>query len=116
MIFYAIILTHMGLVLYRKHPFHNPFLQEIGSHVSNFAITSMMVAEMSFIMALQGAPFKLVIWLGVIAVVLNFVVELFVSMLNTPDTIDAFYGVTGVVVTVMLMRLFYMLGVYRPTV
>jgi hypothetical protein len=75
----------------------------------------MMVAVMSFIMTLQGAPFKLVIWLGVIAVFLNLFVELFVPILNTPDIIDAFYGVAGVVVTILFMRLFYKSGVNRLT-
>lgn len=110
-IFYGIILLDLGLVLTRKHPFQDPFFREVCSHISNFAITSIMVALMAFIMGLQGAPFKSVIWLGAVAIVLNFVVELFVPILNTPDVIDAFYGVAGVVLTCAIMYIFYKTGI-----
>ena len=115
LIFYAIIFADLGLVLARKHSFENPELAEAATHVSNFAISSMIVALMSFIMALQGGTFKLVIYLGLIIIALNFAVEDFIRILNTPDLVDAAYGAAGVIVTIGIMYIFYQVGINKDT-
>lgn len=102
-------------MLARKHAFENTELAEAATHVSNFALSSMIVALMSFIMALQGGTFKLVIYLGLIITALNLVVEVFISVLNTPDLIDAVYGSAGVIVTIGIMYIFYQVGINKDS-
>jgi len=75
----------------------------------------MIVALMSFIMALQGGTFKLVIYLGLIIIALNFAVEDFIRILNTPDLVDAAYGAAGVIVTIGIMYIFYQVGINKDT-
>jgi hypothetical protein len=110
-IFYCIIFFDLGLVLAKNRKSQNIIVAEISNHISNFAITSLMVALLAFIMTLQGAPFKFVIWLGIITVLMNFIVEVLISILNTPDIIDAFYGSAGAVLTVLAMYAFFKIGI-----
>lgn len=115
LIFYAIIFADLGLVLARKRVFENAELAEAATHVSNFALSSMIVALMSFIMALQGGTFKLVIYLGLIIITLNFAVEAFIRILNTPDLVDAAYGAAGVIVTIGFMYIFFQVGINKDS-
>jgi len=115
LIFYAIILVDLALILARKQSFENPELTEAATHVSNFALSSMIVALMSFIMALQGGTFKLVIYLSLIIIALNLIVETIIRILNTPDLIDAIYGAAGVIVTAGIMYIFYQVGINRDS-
>lgn len=78
-------------------------LHEAFTHSSNFVITAIVMSAVSLIWLLQGAPYKFILWLGFAAVVLNFVVEIFIPVLNTPDLTDAVYGTAGVVVTALVM-------------
>lgn len=113
-IFYCIIFFDLGLVLTKDRKSQNIVFAEISNHLSNFAITSLMVALLAFIMTLQGAAFKLVIWLGIIAVLMNFIVEVLISILNTPDIIDAYYGSAGALLTVVAMYGFFKVGIQTP--
>jgi hypothetical protein len=115
LIFYAVIFANLALILARKHAFENPELAEASTHISNFALSSMILALMSFIMALQGGTFKLVIYLGLIIIALNVVVEGFIRILNTPDLVDAAYGVAGVIVTTGIMYIFYLVGINKES-
>jgi hypothetical protein len=110
-IFYGLILFDLGLVLLRKHSYQENIVTEASAHISNFALTSMLVATLAFVMALQGAAFKFVIWLGIFAILLNFIVEVFIPILNTPDVLDAVYGAAGVLATWIVMRIFYKVGI-----
>ena len=113
-IFYCIIFFDLGLVLAKDRKSPNNIVAEVSSHISNFAITSLMVALLAFIMTLQGAPFKSVIWLAITAVLINFIVEVLISILNTPDIIDAYYGSAGVLLTVAAMYGFFKVGIQTP--
>ncbi|RWY50011.1 hypothetical protein [Mucilaginibacter gilvus] len=109
-VFMGFLLFNILLLSVKKTPFVQQYFQEVFTHTSNFIITSILMGTVSFIWILQGAPFKLVIWLGLVAILMNFAVEIFVTVLNTPDIIDAVYGTAGVVVTVLLMLVFNRLG------
>jgi hypothetical protein len=112
-IFYSIILLDLGLVLGKNRHSQKVMVAEVSSHISNFALTSMAVAIMAFIMALQGAPFKFIFWLGTAAILMNFVVEILIKIMNTPDAIDAVYGTFGVILTTAVMYIFFKVGVDR---
>jgi len=113
LIFYAVILANLALMFARKHLFENAVLAEASTHISNFALSSMILALMSFIMALQGGTFKLVIYLGLIIIALNLVVETLIRILNTQDLVDALYGAAGVIVTTGIMYIFYQVGINK---
>ncbi len=102
-IYYGLLLFDLGLLLSKNIQVLHVEFAVFYSHISNFVISSILVSVISLIWLLQGAPFKLIIWLGIVAIVLNFIVELFFRFLNTPDIIDAVYGTVGVVFTVLVM-------------
>jgi hypothetical protein len=113
-IYYSMIFLDLGLVLAKDRNSQNFLFAEVSNHISNFAITSLIVGLMSFILALQAAPFKIVIWLGVAAIAMNFVVEVLISIMNTPDVVDAVYGTAGVIFTIAVMYVFNKVGI-RPS-
>jgi uncharacterized membrane protein len=113
-IFYSVILLDLGLVFGKNRKPQDLVVAEISSHISNFALTSMAIALMTFIMALQGATFKFVIWLGIAAIIMNFVVEVLIHTMNTPDVKDALYATLGVIVTTAIMYLFFKVGIGKP--
>jgi hypothetical protein len=115
-IYYALLLFDMGLLLSKNIKVLHTDFGAFYSHISNFVISSILVSIISLIWLLQGAPFKLIIWLGVVAIVLNFIIELFVRFLNTPDVIDAVYGTAGVIFTVLIMLLLKKTGLKENTV
>lgn len=115
LIFYSIILVDLAIMLGKNRSSENVLIAEISSHISNFALSSMLMALMSFIMLLQGAPFRFVVWLGMLTILMNFIVEIFVSIMNTPDILDAFYGAIGVLFTGAMMYIFFKVGI-RKTV
>jgi len=113
--FYGFLIINIALLSIKKLQFIQLYFGEVFMHTSNFVITSLLMGIISFIWIMQGAPFKFVIWLGVLAIALNFVVETWVRLLNTPDIIDAFYGSVGVVITALVMLIFKKDGVREIT-
>jgi uncharacterized MnhB-related membrane protein len=105
LIFFGLLLLDIGLQIAKLIPPLHSHFRVFFSHTSNFIITSILMAIISLIWLLQGAPFKLIIWLGVVAITLNFIIELFVTFMNTPDVVDAIYGTVGVFITILAMFL-----------
>lgn len=105
-LYYGLLLFNVALLSVKNLPVVQRQLHEVFTHTSNFVITSILMSVISFIWIMQGAPFKFILWLGLVAIVLNFVVELFVTVLNSPDVTDALYGCAGVVVTAIVMLFF----------
>jgi hypothetical protein len=104
--YYAWLMFNIALLSVKKLSFIQQHLHDVFTHTSNFIITAILMSSVSLIWLLQGAPFKFVLYLGMVAITLNFVVELFVTILNTPDVMDAVYGTAGVLVTILVMLLF----------
>lgn len=100
-LFYSILIFTMYLLLGKTNkkfqlsfpPFSK---QDFYSHVSNCIISYNIVVIISLIWLLQGISVKFVLWLCIIVVLINVIVETFVTVLNTPDVIDAVYGFAGV--------------------
>ena len=114
LIFYSIILVDLAMMLSKNRRSENVLIADISNHISNFSISSMLMALMSFIMLLQGAPFRYVVWLGVFTVLMNFIVEVFVNIMNTPDILDALCGTAGVIFTGAVMYIFFKVGIRQP--
>lgn len=100
-LFYILLMLTMYLLLGKANskfvlpfaPFNNT---DFYSHISNFIISYNLVTIISFIWLLQGVSLKIILWLCVICIFINIIVESFVTVLNTPDITDAWYGIAGV--------------------
>lgn len=65
------------------------------SHISNFSISMILYLYWGYIMVLNDTKFQYVIALGISLILVNFGYELFLSIINTKDIIDAIYGLAG---------------------
>ncbi|WP_133642231.1 hypothetical protein [Sphingobacterium paludis] len=72
-------------------------------HVSNFSISYVMLAGVGFIWILMGIPSKFIVVCSVLLICCNFIYELWIPILNTPDIIDAYYGVLGTVLALCFL-------------
>lgn len=102
-LFYLLLLVNIFLFGARtrtgwKLDFILHMLPDFYSHISNFSISCMLVSAISLIWLLQGAKLKLIVWLCITAIITNIVVELYVTVLNTPDIHDAQYGIAGIAI------------------
>lgn len=66
-------------------------------HISNFSISYILFAGVSFIWLLMGVKLRYVLYFGILIILINFIFELWINVLNTADITDAWYGVAGVV-------------------
>ncbi len=89
-------------------------LNDWGQHVSNFGLTFMLFLSISLFWILQGVPRKAYLWLAGILLAINVFVELFVSILNTPDVVDIPFGVAGVVAGLGVVYLLNRLKIETP--
>lgn len=66
------------------------------SHISNFSLTLIIFVTMGYMGLLFGIRLKQIIIIGIILVIINLIFEFFITVLNTPDKIDAIYGFIAV--------------------
>ncbi|WP_313111199.1 hypothetical protein [Aequorivita sediminis] len=59
---------------------------------------------------MAGVKFKYIVGLGIVILATNFIFELFINILNTPDIIDAYYGVTGTLFAFLFLFVSYKFG------
>ena len=101
-VFYGFILIGVLLTVVRWiFTFNNHivvFNEEITSHISNFSLSFLFYLAIGFMWILQGVSFKKVILLGGLLVVGNLLCETVMGFMNTPDIMDAIYGLAGTVV------------------
>lgn len=62
---------------------------------------------------MQGVKFKYIIVLGIAFIASNLIYELFIDLLNTPDIIDAYYGLFGTCLAFLFLSLTYKYGFKR---
>ena len=65
------------------------------THVSNFSISCLLCMAIGYQWLMMGATIKPVAWLGLAIVAANFIYEYFIPFINTPDPVDAMYGLIG---------------------
>jgi hypothetical protein len=73
------------------------------SHVSNFSISYVLCAGIGYPWLMMGSSMAAVLWLGLAGVLANIVYEGFIPILNTPDFVDAWYGIAGCVLGVSVL-------------
>ncbi|HYH75266.1 MAG TPA: hypothetical protein VD735_04885 [Candidatus Saccharimonadales bacterium] len=90
-----------------------PFIAEhgIAGHLSNFALTTLYLFATGAIHMLVGVSWPYLLANAALLLVLNIVVELFVTVLNVPDMTDALYGIAGVAVSLGLLVFMHRFGI-----
>lgn len=91
------VLLHAGISVERNH--------EISLHISNFSISYILCLVVGYIWLLYGATLNRALYFTAAVIVINFVYELFLPLLNTPDITDAYYGVAGSILAGMVLLL-----------
>lgn len=79
------------------------FHAEIQSHISNFSLSMLVYLFIGYMWLLFGVKFRIIVNLGVIMIIANFVCETLMGFMNTPDIIDAVYGTIGIAVTFVFL-------------
>lgn len=75
------------------------------THVSNFAISYLLYVAIGYQWLMTGAGMKPIAWLGLAILLGNFVYESFIPFINTPDPMDAIYGLVGTVLAFLVLWL-----------
>lgn len=65
------------------------------THVSNFSISYLLYTAAGYQWLMMGIKMKPILWLGMAILLCNLVYENFISFINTPDAMDALYGLAG---------------------
>lgn len=89
------------------------FLPEFYSHISNFCLSYILYSGIGYFWIMTGVQFKYIVGLGIVILASNFIFELFINVLNTPDIIDAYYGVTGTLFALLFLFISYKFG-FKP--
>ena len=77
----------------------------ITSHISNFSLSILFYLFYGYIIILFNVKFRYVIALGISLILGNFIYELFLSVINTKDIIDAIYGLAGCLLSFIYLAL-----------
>lgn len=77
----------------------------ITSHISNFSLSILFYLFYGYIIILFDVKFRYIIALGISLILGNFVYELFLSIINTKDIIDAIYWLTGCLLSFVYLAL-----------
>ncbi|RZL13002.1 MAG: hypothetical protein EOO89_18430 [Pedobacter sp.] len=80
-------------------------------HVSNLTISCILYSGIGYMWVLLGVPFRFIYFLGGVILASNFVYELWIPVLNTPDLKDAWYGMAGTLMGFTFLLLVKKFGV-----
>lgn len=70
----------------------------VNSHISNFSLSLMAYLGIGYMWLMGGIKFQYVIFLGLIFVLGNLFCETLMTFLNTPDIVDAYFGIAGTLI------------------
>lgn len=83
--------------------FFEKLMPSFYSHISNFTLSSIFILIIGYLWILQGVKFRKIIWLAAVIVAANFVYELLLPFLNTKDVVDAYFGLAGSILSIILL-------------
>lgn len=64
-------------------------------NISNFSLSYLLYTGIGFFWLMAGISTKHILYLGLTLIALNLIYELFIPVLNTPDIVDAWFGIVG---------------------
>ena len=75
-------------------------------HITNFSLSLMVMLTFGFTVLVFGGEMKIIKIAGLLVAVINISYEVILPILNTPDLVDALFGVFGVALSyIYLVRL-----------
>jgi hypothetical protein len=77
----------------------------INSHISNFSLSLMSYLGIGFILLMKDVKFRFISLLGIVYIIGNLLCETLMTFLNTPDIIDAYFGILGTMVSFLFLFL-----------
>ena len=86
---------------------------EINSHISNFSLSLILYLGIGYSWLLFGVKFYKIIFLGLFLIIANLVCEIFMGFINTPDIIDAIYGIIGIIITFIFLIIVNKYGIIK---
>ena len=99
----SIFLFCLGLIVIRWMNIFNPNIivvnKEINSHITNFTLSVLLCILICFSLLAAGMKYKSNLIVGTCIIIVNFVYEIFLPILNTADIVDAIYGTIGVFIS-----------------
>ena len=72
-------------------------------HVSNFSISCMLCMAIGYQWLMAGTTMRPVAWLAAAIVAANFIYEYVIPFINTPDPLDAIYGLAGTLLGISVL-------------
>lgn len=73
------------------------------NHVSNFSLSFIIYITIGYVGLMSGLTIRKLVLIGVLIVLLNLIIESFISVLNNPDSTDANYGILGVLLGLIFL-------------
>jgi len=81
------------------------------SHISNFAISFMLMLVGGYMGVLRTGRLKSSVWIFIFLIFANLIYEFFIPFLNTPDPIDAWFGIVGTFFAMIYLVCFQKWGI-----
>ena len=82
------------------------------AHATNFALCLFLLLIIGFIILMFTGKIKAITIIAAVVAVCSVIYECFLPMLNTPDVIDAVFGVCGTLVAYLHLLLLKKKGIY----
>ena len=83
--------------------------ESVNSHITNFTLSVLLCILIGYFLLLAGKKYRFTFIIGCLLIVSNFIYEMFLPVLNTTDIVDAWYGLVGVVMSLVYL---YFVGKY----
>lgn len=88
-------------------------MPEFYSHISNYSISYLLYAGIAYFWLMMGIPFRFITGFGILLLAANFIYELYIPILNTPDIMDACFGAIGTVVAFLFLSYVQFFGLKK---
>lgn len=77
--------------------------KEFYSHISNFTIAYLITSVVGFLWLQQGVQISRIIIFAIVVLLVNYLYELWLPIINTPDIIDGHFGAAGVLLATIFL-------------
>lgn len=105
-VYSLLILLGLALTIGRWYSQFTDFViinSSINSHISNFSLSLMAYLGIGFIWLMGDIKFRFIMVLGVVFIAGNLFCETVMTFLNTPDIIDAYFGIVGTLISFLFL-------------
>ena len=87
--------------------------ESVNSHITNFTLSVLLCTLIGYFLLLAGKKYRFTFIIGCLLIASNFIYEMFLPVLNTTDIVDAWYGLVGVVMSMVYLHFVGKYGLER---